>query len=171
MSRRTHWSRADWTDIAAYPTGFAADGVDAARHGSSEPWIRAEVGLVLTGDDDRMVIEGSADDLLELLDRARAAVLAAANRPLTPWPKIEVLNVHHEDAAPVTEVWVDGVRAEAGVTVVDVDPGRGHVLSDWRATANAIADDEALSPGFRQSAADAYALAEDSEFISDDTED
>lgn len=42
---------------------------------------------------------------------------------------IEVLHVRDSDAGCEVQVFVDGVRVE--VTMEDVDPGRGHLRSEW----------------------------------------
>lgn len=130
--------------------------------------IAAELGLVLA-EDAGVVIEGSAEELLALLDRARAAIHRAAGRNASA-PKIEVLSVRHPDTATVTEVWLNGqhVTYTDTVTVVDVDPGKGHVLSEWRASAQHVAADESLSQAFRDAVTGAFEANEDSDHVMND---
>ena len=55
--------------------------------------------------------------------------------------------------------------------MIDVDPGAGHLLSNWRAASDAIAANEALSEGFRAAVCGAYEAEEDEPHIINDIDD
>lgn len=166
----TDWMTATEVEVAVRARGQDAFGEDAEP---GEARVTADFALVL-GENELTLIEGTADDLLRLLDGARASVLEAAGRTASI-AKVEVLSVRHQDAATVTEVWVDGKHVTGAdttgsVVIVDANPGEGHMLSDWRATAAEIGSDESLSPAFRAAAAGAYESEEDNDQIMNDVD-
>jgi hypothetical protein len=80
--------------------------------------------------------------------------------------RIEILTVRDPDESTVVRMFIDGVEVE-GYAEVSVDPGAGHMLSDWRASqAEILAGD--YSEGFKTAALAAYEEEEGSEYVTPD---
>ncbi|WP_019819461.1 hypothetical protein [Saccharomonospora saliphila] len=76
-------------------------------------------------------------------------------------PRVEVVTNRDPDSATEVHVFVDGVPILAELT--DVDPGRGWVLSDWRALAAEHAAD--ASPAAAELITQLFRQGESSEFV------
>jgi len=85
-------------------------------------------------------------------------------------PEVEVLVERDPDGGTDVTVFLDGVRVTAW-TEETVDPGRGHLRSEWdEHTANVEADED-YSPAFKAAVVSARADAAGSKYIEDDLED
>lgn len=84
-------------------------------------------------------------------------------------PRVEVLVERDPDGPSEVRVWVDGCevtwRLDGRVRVEHVDPGAGHTLSAWRAMVRDVAEDESLSPSFREAFCSTATAAEASPHI------
>ncbi|MGW4527816.1 hypothetical protein [Amycolatopsis sp. NPDC004378] len=76
--------------------------------------------------------------------------------------RLEIVVDRDPDAGTEVAAFLDGVPHRAEVTVVD--PGAGHLLTDWRATGRHHA--ETAGPHAAAHIRDRFAAYEDNEFIS-----
>jgi hypothetical protein len=83
--------------------------------------------------------------------------------------KIEILAHRNPDGPGSLDVFIDGVKVD-DYAEHWVDPGAGHMLSEWRETRASMAGDERLSPAYRAAVVQAMADVENSEYIVDDRE-
>lgn len=82
--------------------------------------------------------------------------------------KVEILVIRDPDSYTDIMVWIDGVQTTVGVTEESVDPGAGHLLSEWRESTQAVRDRESYSPAFRDAVVAARVDYDHSQFIEDD---
>ena len=81
-------------------------------------------------------------------------------------PIIEVLHERDPDSECSVRVFVNGVETTS--FMVDVDPGRGHLLSDWRESKE-YAVENAATEASAAAVAEAYDAGEENQYVEDDT--
>lgn len=89
--------------------------------------------------------------------------------PQPPASGIEVLVVRDPDTWDDVTVFVDGQRVN--FTQQDVDPGAGHLLSDWDKETDTVANEEHYSPAFRAAVIAARQGYRTNQYIQEDGED
>lgn len=97
-----------------------------------------------------------------------AAIDADHERRVSTRTGVEILHSRDPDGGCNIDLWIDGQRVREGVTVEDIDPGRGHLRSDWH---ERIADAEAssnYSPDFQAALVGELEANADSQFIDED---
>lgn len=80
--------------------------------------------------------------------------------------RVEVLVECDPDSAGTVRVFIDGVEVQAEDHWVD--PGRGHMLSEWREYTRYLATSGELTPAYRDAVVDARDQVEKSAYIEDD---
>jgi hypothetical protein len=84
-------------------------------------------------------------------------------------PKVELLITWDSDGGGTLRMFVNGVET-AGYAEEWVDPGRGHMLSEWRGHNREVEADEDYSPAFKEAVLAARDEAEKSSYVEDDRE-
>lgn len=79
-------------------------------------------------------------------------------------PTIEILVERDPDSCDVVTVFVDGVRTDEYAEHV-VDPGAGHLLSEWRESTEWVRTKSGYSPAYVEAIIKARDEAEDSSYI------
>lgn len=82
--------------------------------------------------------------------------------------KIEILVVRDPNGDTGIKVFIDGDDVTDKANIVDVDPGRGYMRSDWDANIEDVRNDASLSPMFRELAVREYQEYANSEYIDED---
>lgn len=82
--------------------------------------------------------------------------------------RLEVLVIRDPDGGTDVEVFIDGEPWAYAEEVVD--PGRGHVRSEWDEHTASVEAEEDYSPAFKAAVLAARAEASDSKYIEDDEE-
>lgn len=100
---------------------------------------------------------------------AMAAALTAAAQVLKPagTRKVEILHVRDPDGGCEHVAFVDGERVDS-ITVEDVDPGRGYLLSDWREATEWVETGADYTEAFRDAVVAERNDAESNQYIEED---
>lgn len=85
----------------------------------------------------------------------------------TPRPRVEILTVRDPDSANAVWVFVDGQECD-WYESEDVDPGAGHMRSEWLGRKAQVIADEDYSPEFKKAVLTAIDENEDSSYVEDD---
>lgn len=124
--------------------------------------VMALTGRVHPVDEQPITVEQQQAAIDLLIPKAHK-VLMAGLRPgevTATAPKVQVIHSRDPDSECGVSVFVNDVRADAGVE--DIDPGRGYSRADW---AERVADFEGDTSAFGQAAQQALIEAADSKYI------
>ena len=177
--------RLDPVDTQARPAGavvraIAADKKFATSHTgvvhayATFTWLKGGTEAEVTGE-----CGATFDVVVDPTSRARRALVTVrdvtcpacrGDVPVTSpavTPQVEVLVERDPDGGTDVTVFLDGVQV-TGWTEETVDPGRGHLRSEWDEHTASIEADEDYSPAFKAAVLSARADAAGSKYIEDD---
>ncbi len=77
--------------------------------------------------------------------------------------RIEILHHRDPDSECSVRLFVDGTEVTEGVELVDVDPGRGHMIEDWLESKEYAMD--GATEAFAAAVAEAYDTGAESQYV------